>query len=181
MSSSIRFYIFAFSCGLAALVAGYYGVLAAVPRYAFNREYSRLTLISAPNTMTHYIRADSSVAGFDGDPSSLVSVCPYDLGGGAVEVVSEVPSGSWFLLTAQAANGEHFYASDGESSLREGERRLRVVLLPRGAEEVPPGGGEVAYSPARRGLVVIRVLVEQEEDFPRLDSIRRRGVCGRAG
>jgi uncharacterized membrane protein len=101
----------------------------------------------------------------------LYSIALFDLAGGPVCVSMPAYDNHWSLqvLSEDADNVAWRSGKGGE-----GERRfvLRNVLLSRGDAVAVPEGHDVLDVPVR-GVAVLRWLVRDETDRPRVDALRR--------
>jgi uncharacterized membrane protein len=146
------------------------GLLYAIPSIVMARVAAQM---GRTNTMNHGRRPDASWH-IVVRPSTdlLYSQCPYDLSGGPLLVTAPVPKGTWWAVAAYDSDTNNYYVRDD----RQLHDRLRLLIYPPDAGPAPRDPGTV-ISPTKRGIVIIRTLIDSEPHLPELDRIRQKSRC----
>jgi uncharacterized membrane protein len=106
-------------------------------------------------------------------PDLAYASCPYDLADGPVRVeVPAVPAPYWSLSVFDSDTDVAFVRNNRDT----GNRAISVVVA-RAGQTAPPGA-EVVRVAGRRGIALVRVLVEDRARFAALDAARRGARCG---
>jgi uncharacterized membrane protein len=103
-------------------------------------------------------------------PDFLYASCAYDLSAGPLLVLTPTVPGTHSVVAAFSENMDNFLvAADWDGAT------LAYVLAEAGSR--PATSVPVVASPSRRGLVLIRVFVNDESAAARIDAARRFAVC----
>lgn len=106
------------------------------------------------------------------DPSSLESLCAFDIERGAVQVV--VPAGAQRTTVSIVANNTvPIYAAS-----MIGTGRTVVIATPEQAARLE---GDIAVSPSETGLILVRVLSFDPSSREQAEAVQRGVTCGYAG
>ncbi|MDP1627437.1 DUF1254 domain-containing protein [Parvibaculum sp.] len=156
----------------------------AVPRVIMSVAMTKIGGEGALNTFTHPPRAtDASRAVVRPSPDLAYSICLLDLSAGPVRI--EVPASAPYTSLAlySSITDNYFVRNNREGEgLRDGEVIGLVVTGP--GEEAPanlPEGVEAVTSPTKKGLALVRRVIENDAAMPRLDEIRSHSVCAPYG
>jgi uncharacterized membrane protein len=149
--------------------------LYALPYIAMDRT---LSILGDRNTMHHLARADAnSHMVVRPSPDLLYSACPYDLSKGPLEVHATVPHDTYWSISAFDDDTNNWYVLDDRQT--EHSKLDLVVQAPDRDKDVAATGHRlVVTSPTRRGLLLIRTLINDEDRFAAVDRVRRLATCG---
>ncbi|MGD0143220.1 MAG: DUF1254 domain-containing protein [Rhizomicrobium sp.] len=158
---------------VAALV--HVGSLYALPYLVMDRAFS---ILGDRNTMHHGARADANSHGIvRPSPDLLYSTCPYDLSKGPLEVRAVIPRDTYWSVSAFDDETNNWYVLDDRQAER-GKLDLVVQSPDRDKEIAATAHRLVVNSPTRRGLILIRTLIADEDRFAAIDRTRRLATCG---
>jgi uncharacterized membrane protein len=162
---------------LTLVVAGlvHAGSLYALPYFAMDRA---LSILGDRNVMHHLARADANSRGVvRPSPDLLYSACPYDLKKGPLEVRATVPHDTYWSISAFDDDTNNWYVLDDRGT---DSGKLDLVIQPpdRDKEVAATAHRLVVTSPTRRGLILIRTLINDEDRFAAIDRTRRLATCG---
>ena len=164
--------------GLLLAGAVHEATILATPRLLMWAVMQRLASLGGIGHMVHAPRADESRRQVVmPSPDLLYSYCVYDLAVGPLRVHAEVPANTYWSLSAYDARTDNFYAVNDRDA---GAAEVDVLLLPADDNMPAPAvaaGVRVVRSPSRRGLLLLRTLVDRDERVTELDSARRRASC----
>lgn len=107
-------------------------------------------------------------------PDLAYSVCLFDLARGPLLVEAAIPDTYW-SISAYAANTDNFFAAN--DSQIPGDR-FSVIIATEDQAEALPEGVPVTFSPTRKGLVLMRMLVTDRDSYLAHDAVRRQSRCG---
>ena len=149
--------------------------LYALPYIVMSRTFS---IVGDRNTMHHVARADANARKIvRPSPDLLYSSCPYDLSKGPVEVRSLIPHDTYWSVSAFDDDTNNWYVLDDRQTDR-GRLDLVIEAPDRDREVAATGHRFVVTSPTRRGLILIRTLINDEDRFDQIDRTRRLATCG---
>jgi uncharacterized membrane protein len=106
-------------------------------------------------------------------PDFLYGICAYDLTDGPV-LLSAPKLGTYTSVALYASNSDNFYV---ENDRRSAAPAIGLVIARAGdrpATDVP-----VVVSPSPRGLVLVRVLADDDSSAARAADLLREGRCQR--
>jgi uncharacterized membrane protein len=151
------------------------GSLVALPYVAMNRA---LAILGSRNTMHHLARADAnSRSVVRPSPDLLYSACPYDLSKGPLEVHATVPHDTYWSISAFDDDTNNWFVLDDRQT--EHSKLDLVVQAPDRDKEVAASDHrQVVTSPTERGLLLIRVLINNDDRLAAIDRTRRLATCG---
>lgn len=157
----------------AALV--HVGSLYALPYVAMHRA---LSILGSRNAMHHLARADANSRGVvRPSPDLLYSACPYDLSKGPLEVHATVPHDTYWSISAFDDDTNNWFVLDDRQA--EHSKLDLIVQAPDRDKEVAAAAHrQVVTSPTARGLLLIRVLINDEDRLAAIDRVRRLATCG---
>jgi uncharacterized membrane protein len=160
---------------LAIATAVHVGSIYAIPYAAMGLVTSRM---GNPNTMHQQSRPTAaSRLVVRPSPDLLYSACSYDLSNGPIEVKAVIPAGTyWSVSGFDNATNNWFVRNDREMA----GPNLDLVIAPPGSSSSNPPSAQriVAVSPSMQGLILIRTLINDENQFQTIDQARRRSSCG---
>jgi uncharacterized membrane protein len=158
---------------VAALV--HVGSLYALPYFAMDRA---LSILGDRNVMHHLARADANSRGVvRPSPDLLYSACPYDLSKGPLEVRATVPHDTYWSISAFDDDTNNWFVLDDRQAAR-GKLDLVVQAPDRDKEVAATERRQVVTSPSQRGLLLIRVLINNEDSLAAIDRVRKLATCG---
>lgn len=160
---------------LAIAVLAHFATLHVLPRFVMRRALAEM---GAPNTMQFARRADeTSRRVVRPSPDLLYSACPYDLSKGPLEVKARIPHSTYWSVSAFDASTVNYFVRD---NVQIEDDAVEIVILPPGQALAPAGGAAnrmVVFSPTEKGMVLIRLLINDEARLAELDSIRHDASC----
>lgn len=155
----------------AALLA-WHVTLANFPQVLMRIAIARVARAGGENRMAHApIVTAKSRAIVRPSPDLLYSSCPFDLKHGAVLVdVPAIPAAYWSLSVFDERTDAVFVRNG-----REAPGGLRVALLAAG-QQAPVGYQPVPVK-GRRGIALVRVLIDRTRPIASIDAARRGATC----
>ena len=158
---------------VAALV--HMGSLYMVPRIVMAQA---LAAMGAPNTMHYPKRSDAAARAIVmPSPDLLYSTCPFDLSKGPLRVNARVPHSTYWSVSAfDVATNNFFVRNDRQIAGNSIE-----ILLVRPGMAWPALDDAVEriilFAPADKGLILFRLLIDDDKHLSALDAIRRHSNC----
>lgn len=110
-------------------------------------------------------------------PDLAYSLCLFDLDEGPLLIEADVPETYW-SISAYAANTDNFFVANDTQIPG---NRLQLLIRREDDAEAGPAGVPVTFSPTRRGLVLMRMLVTDADAYAALDQVRRSARCETLG
>lgn len=104
-------------------------------------------------------------------PDFAYSVCAYDLARGPLRL-HVAPWGQYWSLSLYAANSDNYFVLDDREAGGAGE-----ITLIRAGRKAPDGAAQIAESPSRRGVALIRRLAPTREAYEAAAEAAREDVC----
>jgi uncharacterized membrane protein len=160
---------------LAIALAVHYATLYALPRRIMARTLER---IGTPNTM-HFEKPPtaSSRGVVRPSPDILYAACPYDLSEGPLRVTASVPHSTYWSMSAfDDATNNFFVRNDRQVTGSSFE-----LLLMRHGQPMPPLDNvpdrSIVFASSRRGLILIRTVIDDEKNLPALETILHQARC----
>jgi len=165
-----------FAATLVIALAVHLASIVLIPHVVMDRTLGLMTRNADFNTMRFTPRPTSvSRAIVRPSPDLLYSTCPYDLSRGPLLVWARVPHGTYWSVSAFAANTDNFFVRNDRQASK-GE--VRFVLLAPDAKAAPDANGAIRVrSPTTRGLVLIRTLINDDANLSEIDAERRQARC----
>ncbi|OYY89748.1 MAG: hypothetical protein B7Y45_10785 [Sphingomonas sp. 28-66-16] len=160
-------------CGLLA----WHATLAIVPRALMALAVNRVARAGGINHMTHAaLITAKSRAIVRPSPDLLYSSCPFDVAAAPVLVdVAPIDAPYWSLSIFDSRTNVAFVRNNREA----GGKPVRVAIALAG-QAVPPGYLPVRVD-GRRGVALVRVLIDRTRPITAIDAARRAARCGVAG
>jgi uncharacterized membrane protein len=148
--------------------------------YEIPRRIMAVTLrrIGAPNTMHFGRRPTAASRGVvRPSPDILYASCPYDLSAGPLRLTASVPHSTYWSVSAfDAATNNFFVRNDRQVSGNSFE-----LLLMRHGGAMPPLDNvpdrAIVFSPSRRGLVLLRTVIDDDKNLPALEAMVHQAQC----
>lgn len=155
----------------AALLA-WHVTLANFPQVLMRLAIGRVAQAGGENRMAHApLVTAKSRAIVRPSPDLLYSSCPFDLKRGPVLVqVPAIPAAYWSLSVFDERTDTAFVRNG-----REAPGGVRVALLAAG--QTAPAGYTPVRVDGRRGIALVRVLIDRTRPFAVIDAARRRASC----
>jgi uncharacterized membrane protein len=94
-------------------------------------------------------------------PDILYTACVYDLNEGALQLTTPT-FGGYTSVSAFAHNTDNYFTQDDRSAVNS---KLDITLVPKHWQGNVPQGSTAVVSPTDKGIVLFRVLIENETDF----------------
>lgn len=161
-----------------ALVAGvamltFIVLLYATPGLLMRAAVGRLADRGGINQMAHAPLATAEARTIvRPSPDLAYSICPFDLGDGAVTVtVMPVEAPYWSLSVYDSQTNAVFVRNDREMR---GEP-VRIAIARQG--QTIPAGYVPVWVEGRRGVALLRILVPNAGAFPAIDAARKASSC----
>lgn len=162
---------------VAALV--HMGATYALPRVLTARALSRMGL---PNTMQFPPRADeTSHIVVRPSPDLLYAACPFDLSKGPLKITSPVPHTTYWSVAAYDTAANNFFVRDAMQI--PGDAVEIIVLHPGTPMPHLDNATErvILFAPTDKGVVLLRLFIDDEQHLAALDALRRQATCGTVG
>ncbi len=137
-----------------------------------------LAAMGAPNTMRYPKRPDATARAIVmPSPDLLYSTCPFDLSKGPLRVHARVPHSTYWSVSAfDAATNNFFVRNDRQIAGNSIE-----ILLVRPGMAWPALDDAVErvilFAPTDKGLILFRLLIDDDKHLSALDAIRRHSSC----
>lgn len=111
-------------------------------------------------------------------PDLLYTACVFDLDAGPLHVTAPVPD-SYLSISGFAADTSNFFALNDRDVAADatGPRALDLWVVAEG-RSAPPEATRVIVSPSRRGLILFRMLLQDQFPTQELKAIRAGQRCG---
>lgn len=128
-----------------------------------------------PNTIYHAapVTAESRKVVRPG-PGLLYSACPFDVRKGALKITSPVPPGTYFSISAFAANTDNFFVINDRQVESD---TMEIYLVRPGTKLAAKGEGKVVEVPTERGLVLFRTAIKNDQHLQQLLELRKKAKC----
>lgn len=105
-------------------------------------------------------------------PDLSYSTCLFDVTNGPVLVdVTPVPGRYWSVSVFDARTDVAAVRSDRDTK----GQPAKLALMKKGQKA--PAGYDPVVLQYDRGIVLIRILLAQPEDFPAVDALRQKSTC----
>ena len=151
------------------------GSMYELPRLVTARALARM---GPPNAMHFAPRSDeTSRTVVRPSPDLLYAACPFDLSKGPLKVTARVPHSTYWSVAAYDAAANNFFVRDAMQITGDA---IEIIALRRGtplphldnaAERI------VLFAPTAKGVVLIRLFINDEKSLPALDALRRQATC----
>jgi uncharacterized membrane protein len=142
-----------------------------------------LSHMGAVNTIHHQRRPDAHTRGVvRPSPDLLYSACPFDLSKGGLLVTAPVPPNTYWSVSVFDADTNNIFALNDRQA-RTDKVMLQIVRAGRpmaallGKKNEPRFDDRDVISPTTRGIVLFRTLINNENNFAKIDAVRRRASC----
>lgn len=175
MSDTVRARLLWITATLVVAVLVHIATIYALPRAIMARALDKL---GTPNTMHVGRRPDASARMIvRPSPDLLYSTCPYDLSKGPLRVTARVPHTTYWSISAFDSATNNFFV---RNDLQIAGNSIEVLLVrpgkpwPRLDDAVER---IVLFAPSDRGLILIRMLIDNEAHLAALDAFRRHASC----
>jgi uncharacterized membrane protein len=161
--------------GLTLAVAAivHLATLHALPRFVMSRALARM---GPPNSIHFGRRPTAASRGVvRPSPDILYAVCPFDLSNGPLLVAARIPHSTYFSISAfDSATNNFFVLNDrqvpGDS--------VEFLITDRSAKPPrTPSARAIVRSPTRRGLVLFRIVIDDERNLPALAAMMHQDRC----
>jgi uncharacterized membrane protein len=106
-------------------------------------------------------------------PDILYTACIYDLNEGPLQLTTPT-MGGYTSISAFAHNTDNYFTQDDRSALNS---KLDITLVSDDWYGDVPEGSTAVVSPTSKGIVLFRVLVENEADFDMHVKRQREARC----
>lgn len=115
------------------------------------------------------------------NPDMLYAFCPFDLSKGPVRLTAHVPHATFWSISAYDAAANNFFV---RTDRQIGGDSIAVAVMQRG--QTFPSLGDateraILISPTRRGLFLVRLLIDDHANLAALQAIQQQAVCGTIG
>jgi uncharacterized membrane protein len=106
-------------------------------------------------------------------PDLLYAACVFDVSNGPVRVHgSGMPQTYWSVSLFDDDTDNFFVLNDRQAK----DGSFDFTIVPLNTEKLPPG--KVVRARSLRGLVLLRVLIDDDARLPAIDKARRHVACG---
>jgi uncharacterized membrane protein len=168
-----RFLWVAATLAMAAIV--HLGSLYLVPRLVMARA---LAAMGAPNTMHFNKRADAGARTIvRPSPDLLYSACPFDLAKGPLIVTARVPHWTYWSVSAFDATTNNFFVRNDREVVGD---TLQILVTRHGLPWPSLDSATertILFAPSEKGLILIRLLINNDKNLPALEALRRQARC----
>jgi uncharacterized membrane protein len=106
-------------------------------------------------------------------PDILYTACIYDLNDGPLQLTTPT-IGGYTSVSAFADNTDNYFTEDDRSAI---SNKLDVTLVSNDWSGDVPEGSKAVTSPSEKGIVLFRVLIENEVDFDMHVQRQRQARC----
>ncbi len=106
-------------------------------------------------------------------PDLAYSVCLFDLSKGPLLVKAKVPETYW-SVSAFAHNTDNFFVVNDQQITGD---TLEFIIRREEDELAGYSGVPVSFAPSDRGIVLMRMLVTDREQYLEMDPVRRQATC----
>lgn len=110
-------------------------------------------------------------------PDLLYAACPFDLSKGPLRVTASVPHSTYWSVSAfDSATNNFFVRNDQQIS----GNAIEIIALRHGMALPPPGNAPehvILFAPTTTGLILFRLLINDEANLAALDAIRHQASC----
>jgi uncharacterized membrane protein len=170
----MRRWAFPLLIGLVAALLAYQVALVLTPRVLMWAALRRVEQAGSVNVLRHPPMATAqSRAIVRPSPDLAYSSCVLDLGNGPILIdVRPVPALYWSLSVFDGRTDTIFVRNNRES--RGGPIRVAIAR----PDQNVPAGIEAVRMGSRRGIALVRILVEDRARFAEIDRARRASRCG---
>lgn len=155
------------------------GTLRLLPQIIEARALARF---GAPNTMHFAGPPDAGTRSVvRPNPDMLYAACPFDLAAGPLRLTAKVPHSTYWSVAAFDADSNNFFVRDDRQLAGDA---IEIVAIRRGMA-LPPLGATpdrvVLFAPSERGLLLIRVLINDATQVAALEAMQRQAACETVG
>ncbi len=106
-------------------------------------------------------------------PDILYTACIYDLSVAPLQLTTPT-KGGYTSVSAFSSNTDNFFVQDDRSAVKQ---QLDVTLVPEGWRGNIPTGSKAVISPSNKGIVLFRVLIDNEADLALHVERQRQARC----
>jgi uncharacterized membrane protein len=107
-------------------------------------------------------------------PDMLYSICLYDLSGGPIRIATATMPDTYWSLSGFAANTDNFFIVNDRQA---GGRPVDILINHLGQGRAQGASSADFYSPSMRGVILLRMVIENDLELPALEAARRGVVC----
>ncbi|HAJ45266.1 MAG TPA: hypothetical protein DCL54_01625 [Alphaproteobacteria bacterium] len=155
----------------------YFAGLYAIPFGVMARVEARLSPNGLKTNQIHHADRPNATSRTVVRPSPdlLYSLCYFDVSSGPVRVVSGAPQDTYWSVALYASNTDNFFVlNDQEAG---GQSADIIIYGPHAPMPSAPSTAKLVESPSRKGVVLIRTLINDEAKLPEIDGARRQATC----
>ncbi len=159
--------------GLFCALLTWHATLALMPRALMAVAVRRVASVGGMNRMTHApIVTAKSRAIVRPSPDLLYSSCPYDVSIGPVLIdVMPVAAPYWSLSVFDSVTNAAFVRNNRDTD----GQAMHIALVKPG--QPAPAGYEAVEPEGRRGVALIRILIDRNRPVTMIDHDRRQSSC----
>jgi uncharacterized membrane protein len=107
-------------------------------------------------------------------PDLIYSICAFDVSKAPLRISAPVPKDTYFSLSMFGDNTDNFFVVNDRQLLKE---TVEVILVQHEGQVSALGGAPIVVAPSDRGVVLFRTLIQSEDRFEELDTIRQQATC----
>lgn len=158
--------------------------LFAIPLFAANDGWARLTRIASPNSF-HLLAADGDAPLPDLDPSLRHAFCVYDLSEGPLRIDARIPLTYWSLALYDR-HGVNYYALNDrlvagrEIELWVATPKQLLVMAPETPEAAERDDRLIIGAPQEQGFAIFRALVPEPSYATMVQQALEQTTCATA-
>lgn len=110
-------------------------------------------------------------------PDLLYSACGYNISKRPLRIHAVVPSSTYWSVSMFAANTDNFFVMNDRKA---NAPQVNLVLVRAGQKYKSAGNEIIVKSPSRRGVVLFRILINDDSKLEELMSIQKQAFCAPA-
>jgi hypothetical protein len=173
----MRRWLFPMLIGLVLAVAGYQATLLATPYLLMGAAIKKIGSAGPPNQFAFGPMATADRQPIvRPSPDLSYSTCVFDLSKGTVFIdVEPIPGHYWSVSIFDARTDVAAVRSDRDT----GGKAARLQLVREGWKAKHTIGYDMVSVPSDKSIALIRILLNNPNDFAKVDALRRKSRCGR--
>jgi uncharacterized membrane protein len=107
-------------------------------------------------------------------PDLLYSACGYNVSKWPLRVHAVIPKDTYWSVSMFAANTDNFFVMNDRKA---GAPQVDLVLVRAGQEYKSTGNEIIVKSPTRRGVILFRLLINDESRLNDLLQVQKQASC----
>ncbi len=107
-------------------------------------------------------------------PDLIYSICGFDVSKGPLRISAPVPKDTYFSLSMFGDNSDNFFVVNDQQLPKD---TIDVILVQNEDQVSTLGGAPIVVAPSDRGVVLFRTLIQSEDRFEELNTVRQQASC----